>query len=103
MDAFISPFITILANIIADVLVSKGIIDAGSKQVVIQNVNTIAAALMTMVVAVVTVIKAVDLAKHKITASASTQSVTPVSQQFSQQTTPTVNGQIGNTNLPQNQ
>lgn len=98
MDAFISPFVTILANIIADILVSKGIIDAGSKQTVIQSVNTIVAGLMTVVVAVVTVVKAVDLAKHKITATTSQGQNTPANPPAA----PVVVGQMGNTNTTQN-
>lgn len=80
MDAIASPLITVLANVIADILVSKGIIDSSSKVALIQVMNNSMASAMTLGVAVYSVYKVVELQKHKITMGGQQQFSQPVSQ-----------------------
>lgn len=90
MDALASPLITVLANVVADLLVSKGIIDTGSKVAVIQLINNGIAGLMTLGVAVYSMYKVVELKKHQLTLAHSapiatkTVTVEKISQPISQ-------------------
>ena len=52
MDAIFSPFITIIANLIVGLLMSKGIIDQSSRQQAYQLIDTCLAAALTAVLGI---------------------------------------------------
>lgn len=101
MDVIASPLITVLANVVADLLVSKGIIDSGSKLAVIQTINNSMAAVMTLGIGVYSTYKMVELQKHKATLTHSaplatkTETVVQVSQPISQTIPTSPVGQMG--------
>jgi hypothetical protein len=67
MDIVASPVLTIVLNLVATSLVSKGILDASQKEATIQLLNNVIAALMTVLVGGYSIYKMVDLHKHKLT------------------------------------
>lgn len=69
MDIIASPIVTVILNMVASFLVSKGILDSHSSVAFVQVGNSLIAGLMTTGVAVVSIYKMVDLKKHQITAS----------------------------------
>lgn len=69
MDLPLSPIITIILNIIASFLVSKGILDTNTKNMFVMLVNNAISGLMTVGIAVYSIYKIVDLHKHKISVS----------------------------------
>ena len=80
MDAIISPFTTVLLNMVASLLVARGILDNNNVASFVQLGNTIVAGIMTLGVAIYSIYKMVDLQKHKIS-SASSSSVNKISQE----------------------
>lgn len=105
MDIVASPFITVILNMVASVLVSRGILDSHSVVAFVQLGNNLIAGVMTVSVAIYSIYKMVDLQKHKLSVATPAASM-PVSQVVS---TPATHGQSGlpvdqksNPTLPQN-
>lgn len=73
-DLVLSPMVTVILNILASALVSKGVIDEASRDTLVQLANNILAGLITVVVALFSIHKIVDLKKHEVTSNATTQS-----------------------------
>lgn len=67
MDLPLTPIVTVMLNIIASFLVSKGILDNSTKDTFIQLANNIISGIMTIIIAVYSINKIVDLNKHKMT------------------------------------
>jgi len=101
MDVITSPLITVILNLVASVLVSKGILDSHSSVAFVQEGNNLIAGLTTTVVALYTLYKSFDLAKHKVTlahqapVATKTETVVQISQPVSQETPVTPIGQMG--------
>lgn len=83
MDILTSPLVTVILNLIAQVLVSKGILDSRSTIAFVQIGNSLIAGMTTMIVAVVSIHKMFNYHQVKLT-TPSTISNPQFSQQFSQ-------------------
>lgn len=69
MDAITSPLVTVVLNLVASVLVSKGILDSKSSVAFVQLGNSVIVGITTALVAIWSIYKMVDLKKHQISAN----------------------------------
>jgi hypothetical protein len=76
MDFVASPIFTIIINIIAQGLVSRGILDQSTKDVFVQTVNNTLVATGSAVIGIYSIYKIIELHKHKITITAGQNTVT---------------------------
>jgi len=76
MDTALSPIVTVILNLVAGVLVSKGIIDSHSAAAFVQLANNILAALITIGLGVYSIYKTVEMYKHKISVASQTTTST---------------------------
>jgi hypothetical protein len=91
MELVGSPIVTMVLNIVAAFLISKGILDIRYRETFIQLANNAIAGIVTVSVALYSIFKMVDLQKHKITATTQADQ-----QNFSQPISQTVpSGQTG--------
>ncbi len=67
MDVAFSPMVTVVLNIIAGALVSKGVLDAHSKDAFVILANNVIAGFITVSISLYSIFKVVDLKKHQIT------------------------------------
>ncbi len=67
MDVIASPIITVVLNLIASFLVSRGILDSHSTFAFIQYGNSLIAGIMTTWVGLYSIYKIVELKKHQLT------------------------------------
>lgn len=110
MDVIASPLITAVLNLIASVLVAKGILDSKSAADFVQFGNSAFASLMTFGVAVYSIYKVVELKKHQLNISTqaptatTTEKIITISQPISQTPLQEPAGQKGvgngNTSVP---
>ncbi|HEX9060866.1 MAG TPA: hypothetical protein VF941_11860 [Clostridia bacterium] len=78
MDVIASPIITVVLNLVANILIAKGILDSRSAVSFVQFGNNAIAGLMTFGVGVYSIYKMIELKKHQITTNAKTASLPSV-------------------------
>jgi len=66
-DLALSPILTVILNVTASFLVSKGILDIASKETFIETMKAVLAAVTTITVSVYSIYKMVELHKHNAT------------------------------------
>lgn len=66
-DLALSPILTVILNVAASFLVSKGILDIASKETFIETMKAVLAAVTTITVSVYSIYKMVELHKHNAT------------------------------------
>jgi hypothetical protein len=70
MDLIASPMTTIILNLVAQVLVSRGVLDVSYRDQFIQIANSSIAAGATLIIGLYSIYKMIDLKKHQLTVNA---------------------------------
>ena len=73
MDLITSPFVTVILNIVASVLISWGILDSHSAVALVQFGNNFIAGATTVIVSGYSIYKVVELRKHEISTTTPSQ------------------------------
>ena len=74
IDVLGSPILTVVLNLIANMLVARGILDSHSAVAFVQFGNNAVAGLMTFGIGVYSIYKMIELKKHQISSSTVTVS-----------------------------
>lgn len=72
MDVIASPIITVILNLIANILVAKGILDSHNAVAFVQFGNNAVAGLMTFGIGVYSIYKMIELKKHQLSTTTQT-------------------------------
>lgn len=101
MDVIASPLVTVVLNLVASVLVARGILDSHSTVAFVQTGNNLIAGIVTVWIGVYSIYKMVELKKHQLTlanqapTATKTESIVTISQPISQTTSTNPTGQMG--------